>query len=167
MQGFRVADSQALAFNIPKSQWLEQLLPQPGYGRLDIIEVRIPGGVRAEGLPQSAIELRQALKYLNEGDWEKAVGQCRKAIEALPDSRNLQLPPGSKFGAKADAFVNDHLKGLTDKQAKLVADELKLLWEVTSKAAHRAPQDYFKRPDAEFLVRRAMALVEYVGRSLE
>jgi hypothetical protein len=167
VQEFQVARVDALVFAVPKSQWVEQLLPQLGYGGLELLEVRITSNVRPEGLPQSVQELRQAQKYLNEGDWEKAVEHCRKAVEAIPESRNLQLPPGRTFGAKVDTLVNEHLKGsLGEKQAKLVADEMKLIWDVSSKAAHPATPGYFKRPDAEFMVRNTMALVEYFGKVL-
>jgi hypothetical protein len=164
---FEVGRVDGIAFAIPKSQWVEQLLPQLGYGRLELLEVRISESVRPEGLPQSVQELRLAHKYLNEGDWEKAVEQCRKALEAIPESRNLQLPPGRTFAAKVDTLIHEHLKAsLEEKQAKLIAEEMKLIWDLSSKAAHPSPPGYFKRPDAEFLVRNTMALVEYFGRLL-
>jgi len=167
VQEFQVGRVEAVAFTIPKSQWIEQLLPQLGYGGLELLEVRITSNVRPEGLPQSVQELRQAQKYLNEGDWEKAVEHCRKAVEAIPVSRNLQLPAGRTFGAKVDTLVNEHLRdSLEEKQAKLIADEMKLIWDVGSKAAHPATPGYFKRPDAEFMVRNTMALVEYFGKLL-
>lgn len=167
VQRFETASIPDIFFAIPKSQWVEQILPQLGYGKLELLEVRISEGLRAEGLSKSVEELRRAQKYLLEGDWGKAVAHCRIAIEAIPESRDLQLPAARSFGQKVDTFVNEHLK-LTqgDKQAKLVADELKLLWEVSSQAVHPSSADVFKRPDAEFLVRNTTALVEYIGKLL-
>ncbi len=168
VERFEMGRVEAIAFAIPKSEWAERLLPQLGYGGLELLEVRVAGSVRPEGLPQSVQELREAQKYLNEGEWEKAVGHCRNAVEAIPESRNLQLPAGrTSFAVKVDTCVNEHLGAkLGEMQAKLVADELKLLWEVSSKAVHPTAPDYFKRADAEFIVRNTMAIVEYVGKLL-
>ncbi len=168
VQRFEIGRVETIAFDIPKSQWVEKILPGLGYGGLELLEVRIDSSIRPEGLPQSVQELRQAQKYLNEGEWEKAVAHCRNAVEAIPESRNLQLPAGhTALAVKIDTFVNEHLGSkLGDKQAKLVADELKLVWEVGSKAVHPTAPDYFKRADAEFIVRNTMALVEYMGKLL-
>ena len=167
VQKFETTRIEPLKFMIPKSQWVERLLPQLGYGRLELIEVRISNGTRAEGLPKAVQEIRQARAYLVNGDWEKVVAHCRKTLEAILDSRQLQLTPASKFGMRVDTFVNDHLGSkLGEKQTKLLADEMKLLWEVCSEAAHPNSPDYFKRADADFIVRNTTAILEYVSRLL-
>jgi hypothetical protein len=163
---FETATLEPIVFMIPKSQWVEQLLPQLGYGRLELIEVRISNGIRAEGLPKAVQEVREARAYLANGDWEKVVAHCRNTLEAILDSRPLQLPSVSKFSTKADTFIHEHLASLGEKQSKLLAEEMKLLWEVCSKAAHPNPPDYFKRADADFIVRNTTAILEYVGRLL-
>jgi len=164
---FETATLEPIVFPIPKSQWVEQLLPQLGYGRLELIEVRISNGIRAEGLPKAVQEVREARAYLANGDWEQVVAHCRSTLEAILDSRPLQLPPVSKFGMKVNTFINDHLGSkLGEKQTKLLADEMNLLWDVCSKAAHPNPPDYFKRADAEFIVRNTTAILEYVSRLL-
>jgi len=74
------------------------------------------------------------------------------------------LPQASKFNMKADTFISEHLGSkLGEKQSKLLAEEMKLLWEVCSKAAHPNPPDYFKRADANFIVRNTTAILEYVS----
>jgi len=167
VQRFETTRIEPIVFTIPKSQWVEKLLSQLGYGRLELIEVHISNGTRAEGLPKAVQEVREARAYLANGDWEKAVSHCRNTLEAILESRPLQLPPVSKFGMKVNTFINDHLGSkLGEKQAKLLADEMKLLWEVCSEAAHPSPPDYFKRADADFIVRNTTAILEYVSRLL-
>jgi len=166
VEKFETAGIEPIAFTIPKSQWVEKLLPQLGYGRLELIEVRISNGMRAEGLPKAVQEVREARAYLANGDWEKVVAHCRNTLEAILDSRPLQLPSGSRFGLKVDTFIHEHLPSLGEEQSKLLAEEMKLLWEVCSKAAHPNPPDYFKRADADFIVRNTTAILEYVSRLL-
>jgi len=163
VQRFETTRIEPIAFTIPKSQWIEKLLPQLGYGRLELIEVRISNGIRAEGLPKAVQEVREARAYLANGDWEKAVTHCRHTLEAILDSRPLQLPPVSKFSVKVNTFIHEHLASLGEKQSKLLAEEMNLLWEVCSKAAHPNPPDYFKRADANFIVRSTTAILEYVS----
>ncbi len=164
VQRFETTSIEPIVFSIPKSQWIEKLLPGFGYGLLELIEVRIPSGMRAEGLPKAAQEIREARGYLANGDWEKVVAHCRNTLEAILDSRPLQLPPASKFHLKVDTFIGEHLAPkLGEKQSKLLAEEMKLLWEVCSTAAHPNPPDYFKRADANFIVRNTTAILEYVS----
>jgi hypothetical protein len=166
VQRFETARIEPIIFTIPKSQWIEKLLPQLGHGRLELIEVRISTGIRAEGLPKAVQEIREARGYLANGDWEQVVAHCRNTLEAILDSRPLQLPSVSKFGLKTNTFIHEHLASLGEKQAKLLAEEMNLLWEVCSKAAHPSPPDYFKRADADFIVRNTTAILEYVSRLL-
>lgn len=167
VERFETGTTEPLYFAIPKSQWLEKLLPQLGYGRLELIEVRISNGARPEGIPKAVEEIRQARAYLADGDWGKAVTHCRNTLETILSSRQLQVPPASKFRSKVDAFVNDHIGSkLADKQAKLLADEMNLLWEVCSEAAHPTVPDYFKRADANFIVQNTTAILEYVSKLL-
>jgi hypothetical protein len=158
---------ETMSFMIPKSQWVEQLLPQLGYGTLELIEVRMSNGVRAEGLPKAVAEIREARKYLVDGDWDKAVAHCRNTLETILNSRQLQVPATSAFRMKVDEFVRDHLSSrLGEKQSKLLAEEMKLLWEVCSQAAHPTPADSFHRDDANFILRNTTAIVELVSRLL-
>jgi hypothetical protein len=159
--------SSALNFVVPKSHWVEKVLPQLGYGALELIEVKITSNGLPSGIPKAVEEIRQARTYLHNGDWEKAVGHCRNTMEAILNSRPLQIPSTSKFAIKVDEFIRDHLSvNLGGKQSKLLADEMKLLWEVCSHAVHPTPADYFKREDANFIVRNTTAILEYVSKVL-
>jgi hypothetical protein len=163
VERFEPARIEPLAFTIPKSHWVDKLLPQLGYGKVELIEVRIPSGSRADGLPKAVQEIRQARAYLLNGDWEKAVAHCRNTLETILDSRQLQIPPASRFGSKVDTFVEQHLSAkLPGKQSKLLAEEMKLLWETCSTAAHPSPQT-FSRADANFIVQNTTDILVYVS----
>ena len=146
---------------------VEKFLPQLGYGMLELIEVCISNGARPEGLPKAVEEIRKARAYLADGDRGKALTHCRNTLEAILNSRQLQLAPTSTFRLKTDTFINDHLGSkLGGEQSKLLAEEMNLLWGVCSKAAHPSAPDYFTRVDANFIVRNTTAILEYVGRLL-
>jgi hypothetical protein len=161
---FQVGNVNDIAFSIQKSQWIETLLPQLGYGGLEILEVRFGPAAIARELPKSVVEIQEAKRYLLEGDWEKAVGHCRKAIELILESRTPLAPGTVRFKEKVNAFISDNLK-VGDQQAKLIAAHMGTVWEVSSQSVHPS-QTVFTRADAEFIVRSTAALLEYVSRLL-
>jgi hypothetical protein len=154
-----------LNFVIPRSHWVDHLLPGLGYGGLEILEIRYGQGFLASQLPKCAEEIKQAKRALSEGQWDRAMLSCRKAVELILDSGKASSPPVTQFPRRVETFLHDNLPALDDVEAKLLSGQMQLIWEVTSAtgahAAHLA-----KAADAEFVLRATMALVEYFSRLL-
>jgi hypothetical protein len=160
-----IAESAEFGLTIPKSHWVEQILPNLGYGQVEILEVRIPPN-RDFGLRDAVKEIREAQALLPLGDWDNVVSHCRNAIEAIPKSQNLQLPATATFRNRVETFMNDCFGSkLGDDEAKYLADSMKNLWSLCSRPNHPSSST-FKRADAEFILRNTMALTEYFGRLL-
>ena len=156
-----------LVFTIPRSQWVDELLPGLRYGGLEILEIRYGSGIIAEGLRVSIEEIKEAKKYLAEGQWDKAALHCRMAIEGILTSKNTAASvPTNRFEQRVNTFITDNLPVIDDAEARVLADQMDLIWQVTSTAAHGTPQHAFKRADAEFVIRVTMAIVEYFSRLL-
>jgi hypothetical protein len=168
VQTFGVAEAKASGFTIPKSHWVDRILPRLGYDRLELFEVRLSSATSSDhGLPKAVGEIRQARDFLVDGEWDKAVAHCRNAIETIPGSRPVQLSGTPTFGLRVDTFVQEQLGNrLQSEQAKMLADGMKSLWSVCSRSVHPSSSGGFTRPDAEFIVRNTMAIVEYVGKLL-
>lgn len=165
VEKFVMAESQPTGFSISKSHWIERILPQLGYGRLELLEVRLSNAMPPDyGLPKAVAEIRRARDFFVAGEWDKAVAQCRMAIETIPDSRPLKLNGTPRFAQKVDTFVNEHLK-VGDEEAKFLAGGMNALWAVCSRPVHPSAST-FRRADAEFILRNTTAIVEYVGRLL-
>jgi hypothetical protein len=162
-QSFSVGGIDTLAFSIPQSHWVG-LLPRFGYGGLELLEVRYGTGLTAFHLPKSVEEIQLAKKYLREHDWDKAATHCRRAVEVILDSRSPSLPPQTPFRIRVETFIGDHLKGIHDRQARLLSEQMRIIWEVTSQVTHANPQPPCTREEAEFIVRATMALVEYFSK---
>lgn len=163
--GFYGGRIDGLTFPLPRSQWVDNLLPGLGYGGLEILEIRYGSGLMAQQLPKSVQELQEAKKCLLDGRWENSAVHCRKAVEILLDSKPSTLPVPAKFRDRVTTWINDNLK-LDDSEAKLLAGQMQLIWDVTSPAAHPGPAHVFRKPDAEFVLRATMAFVEYFSRLL-
>jgi hypothetical protein len=154
-----------LIFTIARSDWVESCLPGLGYGGLEVLEVRYGTGSEAAGLRNSVAEIKEAKKYLAEGQWDKVALHCRMATEEILALKPLSSP-SPHFEQKVNTFISDNLPGIDDTEARMLADQMKLIWKAASTAAHGNPQHTFKRADAEFVLRMTMAIVEYFSRLL-
>lgn len=163
IETLRYAPLTELRFTIPKSEWIEKVLPGLGYGGLELLEIRMSNRAVAQQLPQAVEEIKQAQQHFLDADWERAVQRCRNAIELIVNARPLSVAVTSRFSDKINAFINDHLMANAE-QAKFIGKQMNLLWEVCSPAAHPLP--VISKPDADFIVRTTAALIGYCGRLL-
>lgn len=122
-------------FTIPRSDWVEKYLPALGYGGLEILEIRYGSGVAGDGLRKSVAEIKEAKKNLSEGQWDKAVLHCRIAVEEILASKTASVP-SPHFEQKVNTFITDNLPGIDDTEARMLADQMKLIWKVASTAVH-------------------------------
>jgi hypothetical protein len=168
VQRYAIAESQTCGFAISRSHWIDKILPELGYGRIELLEVRVShSSLEDEESPRAVGAIRRARDLLVDGDWNKAVAHCRIAIETIPDTGALHLNGTSEFDSKIDSFVKELLAPKLGKQeARFLADGMKSLWRVCGRPIHPASSDGFKRPDAEFIVRYTTAIVDYVGSLL-
>jgi hypothetical protein len=81
------------------------LLEQLGYGRFEILEMRIGDAFRSE-LAKTVEQVRKAKDYLNAGQWTTAVMHCRIALDEIVGSPDFQVPDYSRFRSKVDAFCD-------------------------------------------------------------
>lgn len=92
---------------------------------------------------------------------------CRMAVEGILTSQSTTASlPTNRFDQRVNTFITDNLPGVDDAEARLLSDQMNLIWQVTSPAAHGTPQHSFKRANAEFVLRMTMAIVEYFSRLL-
>ena len=165
IEHFELAHVEAMVFTVAKSKWLG-LLEQMGYGRFEILEVRVGDTLRSE-LVKAVEQVRKAKDYLIAGEWNTAVTHCRIALEEMVGSQGLAVADHAKFRTKVEAFVTGYLSSkLQTAQSKLVSEEFLGIWAAASKSPHPSASDYFRRRDAVFLHHKVCALLEYVSRIL-
>jgi hypothetical protein len=153
-----------IVFAIPRSQWVDLLLPRLGYEGLELIEVKYGTPLARQHLPNVVAQIQQAQKHILEGRWQEAVLDCRQALELTFAVR--PSTPGSprKFEDRVNDFIRDHLR-LDAAQAGLLAEQMMLIWRIASQAAHPTPI-VFSRNDAEFIAHSTIAVIGYVSKSL-
>lgn len=70
-----------LSVVIPRSHWVERVLPGTGCGQVHFIELPAIAVETCEGMKASFEALKQAQKLESEGYYDEAVGKCRIALE--------------------------------------------------------------------------------------
>lgn len=106
VSAFHSGSVDGLSFEIPRSQWVDKLLPGLGYEGLELIEIRYGPGLIANALPASVKEIQTAKKLLLEAHYDQCAVHCRKAIEVILDSNAASPAPGGRFKDRVNAFIS-------------------------------------------------------------
>jgi hypothetical protein len=159
-----------ISFTIPHSHWVDNVLPNLGYGKVKLIEVPVPEKT-IPGIFQKALEeLQQSQRYFMEGDYDEVVAHCRSAVQLIPEVLPVDFPDKEKptFNDKVDGFLKEYLSIiLADSKKKALANIIKAIWRVSSIPHHPSPPGYFNRADAEVIYHITTALLAYVGKLLK
>ncbi len=82
---------------IPRSTWVERVLPQTGFGQVHILELPAVPIESCAGLKAAFEALQQAQKLEREGYYIEAIGMCRKALEPFFESVEKTNDKGEKI----------------------------------------------------------------------
>lgn len=156
--------------SIPQSHWVTKVQPGLGYGKISLVEVPTPQSALGETIKGAVTEFEQAQTYLLSGDYNKALGHCRNALEILSNAVEYKGAP--KNGRKDPSFADkidyllDVLPGApTGFRRENLARMCKDLYGFTSPPQHPSPPD-FTRDDAEMTWHITLALLSYLGKCL-
>jgi hypothetical protein len=144
---------------ISRSAWVQNVLPQTGYGKIHIIELPAVPIEKCANLKVSCDALCQAQEFHKQGHYDEAVGKCRLALEPFfEDSEQLAPNGGRKKVLK---------RSWETRLGKLTYDWLNAsfiaLKEPTNKP-HHSPASYFDQLDAQMLLAVTTALVAYAAQ---
>lgn len=158
-----------LNVSIPQSHWVNNVLPGLGYGKIAFVEVPTPESAFGETLKGAIAEFEKGQKYLLLGDYNKALGQYRNALEILSNAVEYKGTPRNgtnpSFADKID-YVLSALPGVpTGFRRENLARMCKDLYGFTSPSEHSSPPN-FTRNDAEMTRHIVAAVLSYTGRFL-
>src|SRR5436190_6637872 len=75
-------------FQIQQSYWVNKVLPQTGYDSFRLIELPSTSLIIPLEYKKSLNELDEAKKYFLNGDYDKAVGHCRSALDPFKPKKD-------------------------------------------------------------------------------
>ncbi len=142
---------------IPRSDWIDQVLPALGYRKTILIELPLAGR------PEVPEELRDAILHLDEArvlrnheSYRKAVHTCRQAIDALLGE-----------GKGKATWCETHLAPVIGpEKAKMVDDSLRALRPLLTDASHGNNTVEIDRDAADYVIESLALALNYIARKL-
>jgi len=142
---------------IPRSDWIDQLLPALGYRKTILIELPLAGR------PEVPEELRDAILHLDEArvlrnheSYRKAVHTCRQAIDALLGE-----------GKGKVTWCQTHLAPVIGpEKATMVDDSLRALRPLLTDASHGNNTVEIDRDAADYVIESLALALNYIARKL-
>jgi len=142
---------------IPRSDWIDRLLPALGYRKTVLLELPLAG--RSE-VPE---DLRDAIRHLDEAhvlrnheSYQKAIQECRRATDALLGS-----------GPEKKAWCQTHLAPLIGaEKAKMVDDSLWALRPLLNATSHGYAPVEVDRDAADYAIESLTVAFNDIARKL-
>ena len=150
-------DTIRLPFQIPRSVWVEKILPKLGYRNLRLIEIPVSHNILKEAYADIISEFDKAEVYFNSHDYNKCVAHCRSTLDAI--HRNLLIK-------KKDGKVETSFKWLDTVTIETITwlTELdKATFGLTSKSHHAGQKKDFGRQETESIYLIILGLLNYIG----
>ena len=142
---------------IPKSIWIEKIIPNTGFQSLKLIEIPLSHRNLSEAYDNIILEFTKAEKYFNQQDYDKCVAHCRNALDSI--SRNLKKINNKMESESAFKWLEN-----IDKATYTWIDTLnKANSSITSKAHHAGQKKEFSRHEAESIYLITLGLLNFIG----
>jgi len=156
-QGHIQSDEAKINFTLPRSVWIEKLLPALGFRNLKLIEIPLTHDILKEAYAHIISEFNKAEQYFNDKDYNKCVAHCRNTMDEL--KRELKLIKDnveSKSNFDWLKSINDHTRDWIDKVNRSTQ-------AIASKAHHAGQTSSFTRHEAESIYVVVLGLMNYIG----
>lgn len=146
-----------LSFSIPKSIWVESMLPQLGYGSFKLVEIPLAHSFLKEAYDNIIDEFDKAETYFNQQDYDKCIAHCRHTMDAL--NRNLKKIRDGMSSESAFKW----LKNIDEATYDWIDKVSKANSAITSKAHHSGHKTSFTKYEAESIYLTTVSLMNIVG----
>jgi hypothetical protein len=155
---------------IPRSNWIDKVLPGLGYGKIYLVEIPTPERAIGGSITQTIKEFQQAQQQMLLGSYNRVLGHLRNALELLADSVEYKGTPrdgktNPSFADKIDYLLSVLPGAPTGFRRENLARMCKDLYGFTSPPEHPSPP-HFTRDDAEMTMLGTIAVLSYIGKFL-
>jgi hypothetical protein len=145
-----------VTITIPRSLWIERILPNLGYQTLRLVEIPVKHNVLNEAYDNIILAFNAAEKYYNQHDYNQCVAHCRNTLETL--HKELQRFK-NEVGSKSNFTWLDKT---TSETVAWIKEMDKQTYRMTSKAHHEVTVEY-TRSEAQSIYLVVLGLMHYIG----
>jgi hypothetical protein len=144
-------------FIVPKSDWVERLLPALGYAGFKLIEIPLTHRLLHEAYDNIISEFNKAESYFNKGDYNACIAHCRNTMDTLKDNlKNFKIESKTAFKWLSEInFVTFTWIDTVNKSLSAIA----------SKTHHGGLKKDFTRKEAESIYLVTLGLMNFVGQA--
>ena len=144
---------------VPKSYWVEKLLPALGYPGFKLIEIPLTHLLLNEAYDNIISEFNKAESYFNKGDYNACIAHCRNTMDTLKENlKNL------KNGIESKTAFN-WLQEIDTITLTWIDTVNKSLSAIASKTHHGGLKKDFTRVEAESIYLVTLGLMNFVGQA--
>lgn len=146
-------------FEIEQSRWVNKILHSWKLNNTSIIELPSYTKVIPDEYKISRDELDEALRYFNNGDYDKTVSHCRSALEPFKrkmDELKQHIKSNHEF---------EWMKDISEATETWLDTILRKTFHFTAKTHHAPSIGHFDRADAQIITMVTTAIIGYVGKT--
>lgn len=158
----RSSSSVTVSFRIPKSDWVEKILPQLKYKDVALLEIPRLEDVEFADVVEY---INAAWKYHSMGEYSQVLGECRKALETLTTKvKNKGLEKEVMEEGKRRIILDWNKLLGSDEIGEIVGSICQKTWGFVTPGAHAGKT--INREDADFALMVTHAMANFVSRKL-
>lgn len=148
---------------IPRSEWLEKILPGTGFGKTYLVELPIVSIESCEKMKSAFENLQTAQALENQGFYKESVSKCRTALEAFIEQKTVIDDKGKekkipKLKASWETRLGERTYNWLDSSLSVIKGE-------ANKAAHLSPK-HFTQLEAQMLLLVTTSLLAYAVQNM-
>lgn len=162
--GYMVSNAQGainmttkLDFSIPRSVWVERILPSLGFHNLKLIEIPLTHRTLKEAYDNIISEFNKAEEYFNKSDYNMCIAHCRHSMDAL--TRNLKKIKENQPSEK----IFEWLKKIDSSTYKWIDEMNKTNSAICGTTHHSGLKRDFTRHEAESIYLVMLGLLNLIG----
>lgn len=146
---------------IPRSVWVERVLPNIGYGKIHLIELPAVPLEAIAGLSHAFVALKQGQDLHRNGLYDDAVGKCRVALE--PFFESVEIPTDDGNTRRIPKLKKSWEKKLGQATYTWLSDSLSGIKDVTNKS-HHSPNPHYDQFESQMIQAITTTLIAYAAR---
>lgn len=152
-----------VTFTIPRSVWVERVLPQIGQGVVHIVELPAVPIAACKAMQHSYDALRLAQSLHNQGLYDEAVTKCRIALEPFFDY--VSVDPAHKDSRKIPELKKNWQTRLGKATYDWLNSALGAIKDAANRTAH-SPNPHFDQFESQMLQSITTTVIAYAARTL-
>jgi len=151
-----------LHVEIPRSKWVEQILPATGFGKTHLLELPTIPIEKCAGVKAAFEALQQAQNLERQGFYDEAVGSCRKALE--PFFETVDKPDKNGNMKKVSALKASWETRLGKQTYEWLDGSLRAVKQAVN-GPHHLSSTSFRQMEAQMLIIVTTSLVAYAVKT--